>query len=69
MDWKPVVKLDDRYLRPSEVDLLIGDPTRAKNELGWTPKTTFRDLVRLMVDADLASAEREKRDGKAGPPP
>ncbi len=69
MDWKPVVRLDDRYLRPSEVDLLIGDPTRAKNELGWEPKTTFRDLVRLMVDADLALAEREKREGKVGPPP
>jgi GDPmannose 4,6-dehydratase len=69
MDWKPVVRLDDRYLRPSEVDLLIGDPTRAKNELGWQPKTTFRELVRLMVDADLALAEREKREGKVGPPP
>jgi len=69
MDWKPVVSLDERHLRPSEVDLLIGDPARAKNELGWTPKTTFRDLVRLMVDADLVLAEREKRDGKAGPPP
>jgi GDPmannose 4,6-dehydratase len=69
MDWKPVVSLDERHLRPSEVDLLIGDPARAKNELGWQPKTTFRALVRLMVDADLALAEREKREGKAGPPP
>jgi GDPmannose 4,6-dehydratase len=69
MDWKPVVSLDERHLRPSEVDLLIGDPARAKNELGWQPKTTFKDLVRLMVDADLALAEREKREGKAGPPP
>ena len=69
LDWKKYVKLDERHLRPSEVDLLIGDPTRAKNELGWTPKTTFRDLVRIMVDADRDLAEREKRDGRRGPPP
>lgn len=69
LDWKKYVQLDERHLRPSEVDLLIGDPTRAKNELGWTPKTTFRDLVRIMVDADRELAEREKRDGRRGPPP
>ena len=69
IDWQKVVSLDQRHLRPSEVDLLIGDPTRAKKELGWQPKTSFRELVRLMVDADLALAEREKREGKLGPPP
>ena len=69
LDWKKYVKLDERHLRPSEVDLLIGDPTRAKTELGWTPKTTFRELVRIMVDADREVAEREKRDGRRGPPP
>jgi len=69
LDWKKYVKLDERHLRPSEVDLLIGDPTRAKTELGWTPKTTFRDLVRIMVDADREVVEREQRDGRRGPPP
>ncbi|HTQ04323.1 MAG TPA: GDP-mannose 4,6-dehydratase [Polyangiaceae bacterium] len=69
LDWKQFVKHDERHLRPSEVDLLIGDPTRAKKELGWQPRTTFRELVRLMVDADLALAEREKRAGHLPPPP
>ncbi len=69
LDWKKYVKHDERHLRPSEVDLLIGDPARAKAELGWTPRTTFRELVRLMVDADLALAEREKRDGTRTAPP
>jgi GDPmannose 4,6-dehydratase len=69
LDWQKFVRTDERHLRPSEVDLLIGDPTRAKQELGWQPKTSFQKLVRLMVDADLALAEREKRDGNLGPPP
>ncbi len=69
LDWQKYVKLDERYLRPSEVDLLIGDPARAESELGWKRRTSFRDLVRLMVDADLAVAEREKRDGSRGAPP
>ena len=69
LDWKKYVKLDERHLRPSEVDLLIGDPRRAQAELRWKPRTTFRELVRLMVDADLATAEREKRDDRRSPPP
>jgi GDPmannose 4,6-dehydratase len=69
LDWQKYVKLDERHLRPSEVDLLIGDPRRAQNELGWKPRTTFRGLVRLMVDADLAAAERDKRDERRSPPP
>jgi GDPmannose 4,6-dehydratase len=69
LDWQKYVKLDERHLRPSEVDLLIGDPRRAQTELGWKPRTTFRGLVRLMVDADLALAEREKREDKKSPPP
>jgi GDPmannose 4,6-dehydratase len=64
LDWKPYVKSDPRHLRPSEVDLLLGDPAKAKAVLGWQPRTTFRDLVRLMVDHDLALAEDEKRSGK-----
>jgi GDPmannose 4,6-dehydratase len=69
LDWQKYVKLDQRHLRPTEVDLLLGDPTRAKTELGWTPKTSFKQLVQLMVDADLAQAEREKRVGNLGTPP
>ncbi|HEV8549886.1 MAG TPA: GDP-mannose 4,6-dehydratase [Polyangiaceae bacterium] len=63
LDWEKYVRKDPRHLRPSEVDLLIGDASRAKTELGWRAKTTFKELVRLMVDADLALAERELRDG------
>ena len=53
LDWKKYVAMDERYLRPSEVDLLLGDPSKAKRQLGWAPKTKFRDLVKLMVDADV----------------
>ena len=53
------VAIDPRYLRPTEVDLLLGDPSKAKAKLGWTPSTSFNALVDLMVDADLALAERE----------
>ena len=47
------MEFDPRYLRPAEVDLLIGDPTKAKTKLGWEPEVTFEDLTKLMVDADL----------------
>jgi GDPmannose 4,6-dehydratase len=53
LDWKKYVAMDERYLRPSEVDLLLGDGSKAKRQLGWAPKTKFRDLVKLMVDADI----------------
>jgi GDPmannose 4,6-dehydratase len=53
LDWKDYVEFDPRYLRPSEVDLLIGDPSKAKQRLGWSPRTSFDELVQLMVDADL----------------
>ena len=53
LDWQEFVKYDARYERPAEVDLLVGDPAKAKKQLGWEPKTKFRDLVRIMVDADL----------------
>ena len=52
-DWQPLVKIDPKYYRPTEVDLLIGDPTKAKTQLGWKPKCSFKELVRLMVYEDL----------------
>ena len=53
LDWKEYVKNDPRYYRPTEVDLLIGDATKAKNELGWEPKTTFHELITMMVESDM----------------
>jgi GDPmannose 4,6-dehydratase len=58
---KIVIEIDPKYFRPTEVDLLLGDPTKAKTKLGWEPKVTFEALVNMMVDADLDLAEREKR--------
>ncbi len=60
LDWTKYVEHDPRYVRPSEVDLLLGDPTRARVELGWQPKVGFKDLVRMMIDADLHLAEQEE---------
>ncbi len=54
LDWKEFVKYDARYERPAEVELLIGDPAKAQAKLGWEPKTRFKELIELMVDADLA---------------
>jgi len=57
LDWEKYVKYDARYERPAEVELLIGDPAKAKAKLGWEPTTRFKDLVRIMVDADLAALD------------
>jgi len=54
---KELVSIDPRYFRPTEVDLLLGDSRKARQELGWTPRTGFSELVEMMVDADLASAQ------------
>ncbi len=62
LDWKQYVKIDPRYYRPTEVDLLIGDASKAKQTLGWEPKVSFNDLVVMMVEGDLR-AERERLDG------
>jgi len=59
LDWADHVELDARYERPSEVDLLIGYPSKAKRDLGWEPKVKFEELVHSMVDADLEEARRE----------
>jgi GDPmannose 4,6-dehydratase len=64
LDWENYVEMEPRYLRPSEVDFLLADPDRARRELGWEPKIKFRELVRIMVDADLeAIGVRHKGDG------
>lgn len=59
LDWEKHVKYDERYERPAEVDLLIGDPAKAKKQLGWEPKVKFKELVKIMTEADLDLAKRE----------
>jgi GDPmannose 4,6-dehydratase len=61
LDWEKYVVHDNRYERPAEVELLIGDPAKAKRQLGWEPKVLFKDLVKIMVDADLELAKNEAR--------
>ena len=58
MEYKKYVEFDERYLRPAEVDMLIGDAGKAKKQLGWAPKTTFKELVKIMVDADVEELNR-----------
>jgi len=53
LDWTRYVEIDPRYYRATEVDLLLGDATKAKKKLGWEPRVRFRELARLMVDSDL----------------
>ena len=60
LDWTKHVEIDPRYFRPSEVDLLLGDATKARTRLGWEPTVGFEELVRRMVDADLEDVRREK---------
>ena len=60
LDWEQFVGFDKKYERPAEVELLIGDPKKAKEKLGWEPKVTFKELVAIMVEADMKLAEREK---------
>ena len=67
LDWKKYVKNDPRYFRPTEVDLLIGDASKAKRKLGWKPKVSFNDLITMMVESDL-KAERLKLGGTRSQP-
>jgi len=60
LDWQEYVVQDQAFMRPAEVDLLIGDPGKARQELGWEPKTSFNELVTMMVDADLELVERQQ---------
>lgn len=63
LNWEDYVRIDPKYFRPAEVDLLIGDPSKAKQKLGWQPKTSFKELVQLMVDADIKDL-KDRLDGK-----
>jgi GDPmannose 4,6-dehydratase len=60
-DWSRLVTQDPRFLRPAEVDLLVGDASKARERLGWTPTVGFEELVRMMVDADLAETKASLR--------
>ena len=66
LDWRDHVRQDARYFRPAEVDLLLGDPSKAKTTLGWQPRVDFSSLVTMMVEADLELAERERTLRDAG---
>ncbi|MEH2260453.1 GDP-mannose 4,6-dehydratase [Nostoc sp.] len=63
LNWQDYVEFDERYLRPSEVELLIGDSTKARQNLGWTPSVTFEELVSLMVEADLQALGHTSPNG------
>ncbi|MCC7147508.1 MAG: GDP-mannose 4,6-dehydratase [Phycisphaeraceae bacterium] len=66
LDYRDFIQIDPRYFRPAEVDLLLGDSTKARTALGWQPKVDFQHLVTMMVDADLELAQREKTLIEAG---
>jgi GDPmannose 4,6-dehydratase len=57
---KTIIEIDPRYFRPTEVDLLLGDPTKAKKRLGWEAKTKFKDLVKIMIESDLDTLKNNK---------
>lgn len=66
LDWHEYVEFDERYLRPAEVELLIGDSTKARKQLGWEPSVTFEELVKLMVDSDIKALEAQFRGSVKG---
>jgi len=63
LGWEDYVETDSQYYRPAEVDLLVGDASKAARELGWTPTVSFKELIQLMVDADMASVEPRHQRG------
>lgn len=63
LDWRKYVEIDPSYFRPTEVDFLQGDASKARTKLGWRPKSKFADLVKLMVDADIKQLD-EKLSGQ-----
>jgi len=62
LDWQEFVQVDERFFRPAEVDLLVGDASRARTKLGWEPRTSFAELVGMMVDADVELVARQQRN-------
>jgi GDPmannose 4,6-dehydratase len=66
LDWEQHVKYDSRYERPAEVELLIGNPAKARKQLGWEPKVRFKDLIKIMIDHDLELARHEASVAKLG---
>jgi GDPmannose 4,6-dehydratase len=65
LDWQEYVKIDSRYFRPLEVEMLVADASKAKRKLGWAPKVTFKELVKIMVDADMEAVGLKARgEGK-----
>jgi len=66
LNWQDFVEFDPRYLRPTEVDALCGDPSKAKKAMGWSPRTSFQALVEMMVDHDMELADRERTLRDAG---
>jgi len=68
LEWQDYVEFDPRYLRPAEVELLIGDPSKAKNVLGWQPSISFEQLVMLMVEADLKALNLVPLNGHTAQP-
>ena len=68
LDWRDHIEIDPRYFRPTEVDELIGDASKARQQLGWSPTVDLQDLVRMMVDSDLALARCEQSNSQGGNP-
>ncbi len=66
LDWDLYVEIDPRYIRPAEVEVLEGDASKAREELGWEPRVRFHELVRMMVEADLEKAKEERTLVDAG---
>jgi GDPmannose 4,6-dehydratase len=66
LDWHKVVETDKRYFRPTEVDYLLGDPSKARQKLGWKPRVGFKELVGMMMDYDLELARQELTLTEAG---
>ena len=60
LDYEKYIAIDQRYFRPTEVDVLLGDSTKARKKLGWAPKVTFDQLIDMMIEADLELANKEK---------
>ena len=60
LDYKEYLRIDPRYFRPNEVDVLLGDATKAKKKLGWEPRVRFDELLNMMIEADMMVAKREK---------